>query len=342
MQNHEQINLERKLCDFKPLNNISNQKRIPFIIGIDLTSRCNLNCPHCYINLPVNDSSAQSMELSLDEIDKISDEAIDLGTLWIMLSGGEPLLRKDFTDIYLMLKKKGFLVSVLTNATLITEEHIKLFEKYPPRALEISIYGMNDITFRNVTQKVINVNSFFRTLNTCILKGFNIILKTVAVPAVMHEVDQMKALAAQYKNIDFKTETRLISRIDQKGKPKTSDPADSDNLHELPESACTNHFGGNLFMCQAGINSCWIGSDARIYPCTSLRYKNFSCSLRTTSLEYYWKTKIPEILGTVSRDRIFNETCGSCKDRASCGWCPALSWSETGQIDRKVDSICIK
>jgi len=74
-----------------------------------------------------------------------------MGVLKVLLTGGEVLLRQDFSDIYTHMKKKGFLVSVFTNASLISQDHISLFKKYPPRNLEITVYGTSDSEYAKVT-----------------------------------------------------------------------------------------------------------------------------------------------------------------------------------------------
>ena len=117
-------------------------KRSLFSFDLELTARCNNDCRHCYINLPANDKAAQERELTLaTKLPDIADQAMELGALWCLITGGEPLLRHDFADIYLMLKRKGLLVSVFTNATAIRAEHIALFKKYPPRDIEVTVYG---------------------------------------------------------------------------------------------------------------------------------------------------------------------------------------------------------
>lgn len=73
---------------------------------LELTPRCNNNCVHCYINKPATDAKVQARELTFQHIKAIIDEAASLGVLWVLLSGGEPLLRPDFKDIYLYLKKR--------------------------------------------------------------------------------------------------------------------------------------------------------------------------------------------------------------------------------------------
>ncbi len=75
---------------------------IPIAFELELTARCNNNCRHCYINLPPYDKLAQANEMNLDQIEAIADQAVELGSLWVTLTGGEPLLRPDFFDIYLM------------------------------------------------------------------------------------------------------------------------------------------------------------------------------------------------------------------------------------------------
>ena len=98
------------------------RRKAPVGFDIELTARCNLACRHCYINLPAGDKTAKANELTAVEIERIAGEAVSLGAVWCLLTGGEPLLRKDFFDVYTALRKKGLLVSVYTNATLVRAE----------------------------------------------------------------------------------------------------------------------------------------------------------------------------------------------------------------------------
>ena len=126
----------------------TRNRRIPLSFDIEITARCNNNCRHCYINLPADDSESRDAELTVREIRKLAEEAVSLGSLWCLISGGEPLLREDFDEIYVSLKKAGLLVSVFTNATLITDDHIRLFKKFPPRDIEVTVYGVTEKNIR--------------------------------------------------------------------------------------------------------------------------------------------------------------------------------------------------
>ena len=109
---------------------------------LELSARCNNNCRHCYINLPVNDAEALRMEPSKELILGVARAAVKRGALWCTITGGEPLVREDFSDIYMSLKRMGLLISVFTNATLINERYVELFQKYPPTDIEVTVYGV--------------------------------------------------------------------------------------------------------------------------------------------------------------------------------------------------------
>ena len=111
-------------------------KRIPINGSFELTFRCNLRCVHCYCNLPLNDQDAIEKELTSEEVLHIFDQIAEAGCLWLLLTGGEPLVRKDFLEIYTYAKKKGFLITLFNNSmnhNLIlgcyTEHHISCFNR---------------------------------------------------------------------------------------------------------------------------------------------------------------------------------------------------------------------
>src|SRR5512136_2526220 len=77
---------------------------IPFQATLELTHRCNLSCKHCYIGKSVED------ELSLAELRGILDQLAGEGCMYLLLTGGEPLIRKDFFDICYYAKERGFIL----------------------------------------------------------------------------------------------------------------------------------------------------------------------------------------------------------------------------------------
>ena len=127
------------------------ESRLPIGGSIEITSRCNLSCTHCYINIPPNDAKERERELSLKEICNIFDTIAEEGCIWLLITGGEPLVRKDFLEIYTYAKKKGFLITLFTNGTLITKELADYLRDWPPFSTEITVYGRTKEIYERVT-----------------------------------------------------------------------------------------------------------------------------------------------------------------------------------------------
>jgi len=167
----------------------NNRQLISF--DLEITGRCNNNCRHCYINLPASDTEAKSKELTFQQIKDIVDEAAGLGALWCLITGGEPLLREDFFDIYLYIKKKGLLVSVFTNAVLIAKRHIEFFKKYPPRDIEVTVYGVTEGTYERITRMPGSYAAFMRGLNILLENRIKVRFKAMAIRSNLEELPQI-------------------------------------------------------------------------------------------------------------------------------------------------------
>ena len=76
-------------------------------LDIELTERCNNDCLHCCINLPANDRAARALEMPTGKVKRILDEAAALGCMQVRFTGGEPLLRPDFEELYLFARRLG-------------------------------------------------------------------------------------------------------------------------------------------------------------------------------------------------------------------------------------------
>ena len=96
MNNISQSFLSRVNLPQFPLWDKMGSKRNLVSFDLEITARCNNNCRHCYINLPSQDEAARKGEIPLTEIKGMIDQAVSLGALWCLVTGGEPLLREDF------------------------------------------------------------------------------------------------------------------------------------------------------------------------------------------------------------------------------------------------------
>ncbi|MCM8796975.1 MAG: radical SAM protein [Candidatus Omnitrophica bacterium] len=339
------------------------EKKAKNLISFDLeiTARCNLNCRHCYVNLPVNDHGAKTKELNFDELKRIVDEAFSLGALWCLITGGEPLLREDFFDIYLYLKQKGLLVSIFTNATLITSRHIKLFQQYPPRDIEVTVYGVTEETYETVTRSKGSFKAFMRGLNLLLENKIKVRLKAMALRSNVGELAKIARFCRKYTKDYFRFDPLLHLRFD--ANPKRNEEIISERLDaakiveiekrdsersEALRKGCDkliNHKFGqyacdHLFHCGTGVGSFYVSYDGFLKLCSSLNHSECIYNLRHGSLHYAYKTFIPKVRIMRSGNPEFLTKCRRCPIINLCLWCPAHAYLETGRLDTPVDYFC--
>lgn len=347
-----------KFADFMLLK---NKKRIPLLMGLELTARCNNNCRHCYINFSQGDKNAKKKELSFEQIKRIIDDASDSGVLWCTVSGGEPLLREDFVDIYTYLINKGFLVSVLTNATLLNQKHMALFKKHPPKQLEVSVYGISEMTYEQVSGRSGSFRAFMQGIRLLERAGLNIIFKVTAMQSNKNEINEIVKFCKAFDSgaetcfkingllksrIDFNLKRNKLIRYERLGSREFKklesiySSAYSDNESSCRIEAHENTYGGNLFLCNAGKNSFWVGYDGQAYLCPTMRHHKLSYNLNKGEFKEFWNKRVPDWLKMTSHNIDYINKCGQCSIRKECAWCPAWSYLETGNLDTPLEYLC--
>ncbi len=338
------------------------QRKALFSFDIELTARCNNNCSHCYINLPRNDKTAQKKELTRAEISSFADEAISLGALWCLLTGGEPLLRDDFSRIYLDLKRKGLLVSLFTNATLINEDHIKLFKEYPPRDVEITVYGVTRETHERVTRREGSFDAFIRGVKLLGMNRIKVRFKAMALRHNLHEMGAISQFCRENSTDFFRFDPFLHLRFDRDEarnaeiRKQRLSPAEVVRLETMDEErisvlekSCDRMLQSTdkvilhperVFSCGVGTGSLVLGWDGYIKPCSPLIHPECTYNLREGSLTDAWRNFMPKLRDIRSKNSLFIESCGKCHLKNLCFWCPAHAYLEAGSLDTSVEEFC--
>jgi radical SAM protein with 4Fe4S-binding SPASM domain len=339
----------------------AKEKRIPFSFDLEVTARCNNNCRHCYINLPPGSREAKNKELTFDEWCDIADQAVDLGALWCLITGGEPLIREDFFDLYHALKRKGLLISVFTNACLITDDHISLFKKYPPRDIEVTVYGATKGTYEKVTRRPGSFTAFRRGLDLLIGNGVKVRLKAITIRSNVHEMSEIARLCRSYTKDYFRFDPLLHLRFDGDNKRNAEiiserlspdeivaiEQVDKDRAEALIKGCkdlivpeFEHQDCDHLFHCMAGYGSFNISYDGYFNLCSSLRHPDCRYDLRKGSLADAWTNFVPKVLDMRSADREFLERCRRCPIVNLCIWCPAHAYLESGRLDAWNNYFC--
>jgi len=333
-----------------------------FSFTLELTARCNNNCRHCYINLPENDHKAKAEELTTEEIKNIIDQAVELGAVWCLVTGGEPLLREDFEEIYLYLKRKGLLVTVFTNATLITQKHIDLFKKYPPRDLEVTVYGITAKTYAAVTRRADLFPEFQRGLDLLLKNAIKVNLKNVTIKANLNEFQEIADFCRKHTRDPFRFDPLIHLRFDRDEKRNeeirdqrlsSEQIADLERSDEARFSAmqesCERLILPNapeitrrtVFSCGVGAGDFVVGCNGYYRHCSSLWHPDFMADLRSQTVIEIRKVLVPKIRKIESDNEEFVEGCIKCSIVNLCIWCPANGFLETGRIDQPSQYFCL-
>lgn len=323
------------------LHNKKESERLPLEGAIEVTSHCNLTCRHCYIR----DNSTKD-ELTLSEWECIIDEVAEAGCLWVTFSGGEPFLRPDFLDIYAYAKRKGLIIVLFTNATLITPQIADYLEELKPFYIEISLYGMSRQTYKNVTGSGEAYDRCMETISLLLQRKVLFKLKSVLIRDDRHEMAEMRKFAKSL-GVDFRFDFLINPRIDGGKDPCETrvTPEEGVNMEMADEEVrqeMSNVFlelekrenSDLLFPCIAGRNSFNIDSRGNLNICNMVRFINYD--LRKGSFKEGWGL-FPEILSRKLQEK---SKCSTCPIEYICNRCPGWARMEYGDEEALIEYAC--
>jgi len=188
-------------------------ERFPYSCQWEVTCRCNLRCVMCYtdcFNRPV----AIRQELRTAEILRIMDELAEAGTLELCLTGGEPLARPDFFKLYEHAISCGFLVTVFSNGTLITEAHADRFAALRPYRIEIRLHGITRGTFERVTLGEGSYDRCLQAIGFLLDRQIPLVLKSTAMTLNLGEVLAIKRYVESLGTVRYKLGEEMRPELD--------------------------------------------------------------------------------------------------------------------------------
>jgi radical SAM protein with 4Fe4S-binding SPASM domain len=327
-------------------------KRTPMEVSIELTHRCPLECQHCYNNLPMADKSARNRELSLEEHKRLLDQIAESGCFWILFTGGEIFARADFLEIYAHAKSKGFLITLFTNGTMVTERIANFLAEYRPFAIEITLYGATRETYETLTQIPGSYDRCMRGIRMLLDRKLPLKLKTVPTTINRHEVYEMQRMAEQDFGVDFKFDPLVNPRTDCSQSPLAvrlnpedavaldfHEPrrrADYKKLIDRDLEAPANSFHSeDMYTCGGGLTSCAIDPYGQISICVLSHQESYDW--RSGDFRTGWD----EFLGRVrGKKRTRQSKCDSCRIHSLCGMCAANGELEKGDAESPVEFLC--
>jgi len=331
---------------------IAQGARFPTQVSIEVTRRCPLECRHCYNNLAMNDAGARRGELTLEEHRRLLDELVECGSLWLLYTGGEIFARADFLDIYREAKRRGFLITLFTNGTMITPRVADVLAEWRPFSVEITLYGATRETYEALTQIAGSYERCMRGIQALLERGLPLKLKTVPTTVNVHEVYAMQHLAEEL-GVEFKFDPMVNPRIDCSSSPlgvrlspEQVVALEFQDAHrereyrrmamdELASGRGAKTEAGHVYSCGGGVNSFAVDPAGRLTICVLSQREGYDW--RRGNLREAWETFFPQVR---YKARTRPTKCDRCGIQTLCGMCPANGELESGDAEEPVEFLC--
>jgi radical SAM protein with 4Fe4S-binding SPASM domain len=320
------------------LNSLTLARNIPVAATLELTRRCPLSCLHCY--LPETRGRAEAgRELSTGQWKNIIKQLAGSGALYLVFTGGEPLLRADLPELCRFAKGLNLDVRVYSTGLGLTPAKAGEFAQAGVSAFELSFYG------RPATHDAITgvEGSFRRSLASArLLKkaGLKVKLKTPLMKMNFAQAGWLKSLAeregfklsfdAVITSANDGNRSALSQRLTGQGLAqavKLLGPAITSG-QDLSAAADRAPLAGDV-LCGAGRNVCAVGAEGELYPCLQLQVKLGDLSRRKFTGIWRNSAWLKKWRSAGFKDL---KGCAGCADMDVCSRCPGVSYLEAGDV----------
>ena len=338
--------------------------RYPLSTTFELSPLCNFNCRMCYVRKSAEEVAESPRPcLRLENFQRLARDAREAGTLYLLLTGGEPFLWPGFWPLYEELADMGMLVSVNTNGSLIDRAAVKRLKKRPPKQINITLYGAGDETYERLCG-VKNAYSRVREAISMLTEAeISVKLNCSLTPYNAADLEAMMAYAEQmHLRIDVTTymfppirkSAAMTGRNDARFTPeqaaayrlevfrRQSTPEQYEQLlRQVREGTipppgldehCVDPADGKI-RCRAGKATSWITWDGYMTPCGLMPEPR--ADIAALPFGEAWKQL------TEQCDRIhLSGTCDACPNLGICHPCAAMAFAETGRPEGIPKYLC--
>ena len=335
----------------------AKQNKLPLNGSLELLPLCNMNCDMCYVRLSREEMERQGHLRSVDEWLTVAEQMKKAGTLFLLLTGGEPLLYPDFKKLYLKLLEMGMIITINTNGTLIDEEYASFFGAHKPRRINITLYGADEQAYTDLCHYPGGFDKVVNAITHLQKNGVDIKLSSSLTQANQSEmikiIDFGNAL-----NIPVRVDTYMLPAVRERNKPfnlqSRSNPVDAARIRiqclkkemgdelfsqyrnailtEISSSTSENGYTDHV-SCYAGNCSFTINWQGEMRPCVVMSEP--SASVFDVGFEKAWKYIVEETAKIT-----INTKCSRCSLRPLCRTCAACALLESGSYDGMPEYMC--
>ena len=327
---------------------------LPHVVAWNLTARCNLECPHCYISAGSWRSSGD--ELSTDDCRRIMDQVLSVNPApMFVLSGGEPLVRDDLEAIARHASERGATVVVGTNGTMLTDGRIESLKEAGVRGVAVSVDSLRPEYHDRFRRGARALEQTVQAVDRLREHRLDFVVQTTLTRANRQELDDLVAWSAEKGavcfNLYFLVGTGRGEGMASEGRLTGLTPDENEDvLARLVE--LQRRYRGRLMIrskcqpqlmrhvhrrdpdspllnyrtrCPCGVQYCRITPEGKVTPCPYL--PEIAGDLRRDDFGEVWRGS--ELFRTL-REGEPGGKCGRCAYRELCGGCRARAYAESG------------
>lgn len=312
----------------------------------ELTFKCALHCKHCYTDC-YNKAVCIKDELTTKEVKFILDKVYKSGILWVCFTGGDPLTREDFLDIYAYSKEKGNLNTIFTSGYSLTKEIINYFKRKPPFAIELTLNAVTEEGYEKISQVKGSFEKIMRAIQMLTKANLPLKIKTQITRQNLEELSQIKRFIENL-GLEFRATTKLHARLDGDLTPcelriPPQDILNLSNNRKFTISDCESHRNylnhksqDVLFYCAAlGRDGISISPYGDAFFCNLIRnpaFNLFEIDVKEAQNRLFLELK--------DRKFMSNSKCNGCELRKICFWCPGAALLEKGDMEAPIEYYC--
>lgn len=333
----------------------ADQEKIPLGGSLELLPLCNMNCKMCYVRQTREEMDAQGMMLSCDEWLRVAEEGVREGLLFLLLTGGEPLLYPEFRRLYVEMKRMGLILSVNSNGTLLDETWADFFAEHGCRRMNLTLYGKDNETYAELCGNPNGFTQIMRAAN--LLKERNVAfrLNCSVTPQNVDQLEDFHRIARELE-VPLSVATYMFPATRRNRGPEEQNRLTPEkSAAAMLRNYALNNPGIALrlaakntlaqldfaprdpeeagFTCHAGHSGFWLNWKGEMMPCGM--FSEPAISLRDHSFRTCW-----EYIVQASMELRLCADCRTCTKRRLCRPCLAHCYTETGTTTGCPEYLC--
>jgi len=304
---------------------------IPLSAHLDLTYRCNERCVHCYLD---HDDHG---EMTTAEIKGVLDQMAEAGVMFLVMSGGEVFMRRDFFELLEYARSLLFSIKIKTNAVMIGDKEADRLARAGIEGVQVSVYSARHDVHDEITKLPGSLKRTIEGMRRLRERGVKVIFANVLMQRNYADYPGVKALAvelgAEY-TIDptitpMMDGDRSILQLGLRAQELEEVFRNSELVGDVAEFCAPPQEVGDDILdglpCSAGHNACYISPYGEVFPC--VQFPLPSGNLRQQKFIDIWRDspQLQEVRAITARQL---PTCSTCSHVGTCSRCPGLAYQE--------------